>query len=70
MADFQELAKDLRRHQEFDEISQDGATFLSPRDYFMFIGNLNYRRRLKMDPLWCTTIIGGFSKDSGEAFLG
>jgi len=61
MADFQELAKQLRLRQEHDEISQDGATFLAPRDYFNFIKNHNYRRRLNMDPLWCTTIVAGVS---------
>ena len=70
MADFQELAKQLRQRQEFDEISQDGATFLAPRDYFNLLGNMNYRRRLNMDPLWNVTIIAGVSKASGEVFLG
>ena len=70
MADFQELAKQMRMQQEFDEISNDGATFMAPRDYYNFIANLNYRRRLKMDPLWCTTIIAGVSASSGESFLG
>lgn len=70
MADHQELAKQLALMQERDEIAQDGATFLSPRDYFNFIANHNYRRRCKMDPLWCTTVVGGVSKSSGEVFLG
>ncbi len=56
--------------QERDEIANDGACFLSPRDYYNFIHNHNYRRRLKMDPLWCTTIVAGVSKASGEIFLG
>ena len=49
---------------------QDGATFLAPRDYYNFIANHNYQRRLKMDPLWCSTIVGGVSKSNGEVFLG
>ena len=56
--------------QENDEIQNDGATFLSPRDYYNFISNHNYQRRMKMDPLWCTTIVGGVSKADGKAFLG
>ena len=49
---------------------QDGATFLAPRDYYNFIADHNYRRRVKMDPLWVSTIVGGVSKSNGEVFLG
>ena len=42
MADFQELKKQLKLKQEHDEISQDGATFLSPRDYYNFTSIFNY----------------------------
>ena len=70
MADFQDLVKQLKRKAEEDEIAQDGATFMRPRDYFNFIGAQNYHRRLKMNPLWCSTVVGGVSKDSGEVFLG
>ena len=70
MADMQHLTKNLRRKQEEDEIAQDGATFMAPRDYFNFIARHNYHRRLKMDPLWCSTVVGGVSKASGEVFLG
>ena len=70
MADFQFLVKELNKKQEADEIEQDGATFLKPRDYFNWIARFNYNRRLKMNPLWCTTIVGGVRQDNGEAFLG
>lgn len=70
MADFQDLIKQLRRKAEDDEIAQDGATFMRPRDYYNFIGAQNYQRRLKMNPLWCTTIVAGVNKDNGEVFLG
>ena len=43
---------------------------MAPRDYFNFIANHNYRRRLKMDPLWCSTIVGGVRRETGESFLG
>ena len=46
---------------EQDEIAQDGANFLSTRDYFHFIARHNYNRRLKMDPLWCSTVMAGVS---------
>ncbi len=51
-------------------MAQDGATFMSPRDYFNFIADHNYRRRMKMDPLWCTTVLAGHNKQSNELFLG
>ena len=43
---------------------------MRPRDYYNFIGAENYRMRMKMNPLWCTTIVAGVSKDDGEVFLG
>ena len=70
MSDFQDLSKQLRQKADEDEIAQDGACFMRPRDYFNFIGAQNYQRRLKMNPLWCTTIVAGVNKDSGEFFLG
>ena len=42
MADAQNLQKLLEAKQEADEIEQDGATFLKPRDYFSWISRLNY----------------------------
>ena len=51
-------------------MEQDGATFMTARDYYNFIARHNYQRRLKMDPLWCSTVIGGVSKDTKEVFLG
>ena len=70
MADFQDLVKQLKKIAENDEIEQDGATFKRPRDYFEFIARQNYQRRLKMNPLWCSTVVGGIDKNSGESFLG
>jgi 20S proteasome subunit beta 7 len=70
MADAQNLQKVLAQKQESDEIEQDGATFLKPRDYYQWISRMNYQRRCKSNPLWVSTIIGGVRKDNGEAFLG
>jgi len=70
MADFQELQKILREKREADEIENDGAAFLKPRDYFNYLSRLNYQRRMKMDPLWNGSIIGGVRQDNGEPFLG
>ena len=70
MSDFQELAKTFREKSEADAIENDGALFLKPRDYFNFLSRLNYQKRMKMDPIWTGSIVGGFRKDTGEAFLG
>lgn len=70
MADAQNLHKELKKKQEADEIEQDGCTFLKPRDYFNWIACMNYQRRMKMNPLWCSTVVGGVRKDNGEVFLG
>lgn len=70
MADAQNLQKMLSKKQEADEIEQDGAIFLKPRDYFGWISRHNYQRRLKMNPLWLSTVVGGVRKDNGEVFLG
>ena len=63
MADAQMLKKELEKKQEMDEIEQDGATFMDARDYYNFLSRHNYQRRCKMDPLWCSTVIGGYSKE-------
>lgn len=70
MSDFQELQKILRDKHEFDVIEDDGAHFYKPKDYFNFISRLMYQRRMKGDPLWNGTIVGGVKKDTGEVFLG
>lgn len=70
MADVQNLKKMLEKKEEVDSIAQDGAAFLKPRDYLNWISRTCYNRRLKMDPLWCSTIVAGVRKDTGEIFLG
>ena len=60
----------LEKKQEADEIAQDGATFLKPSDYFTWVSRTCYQRRMKMNPLWCTTIMGGVEKKTGKVFLG
>ena len=70
MADFEKLSEILDQKMEKDEIENDGAAFLRPTDYYNFIGEHNYNRRMKMDPLWVSTVFGGCNKDSGDLFLG
>ena len=70
MSDFQELQRILKNKLEGDLIEDDGAQFLKPKDYFNYLSRLNYQRRMKGDPLWNGTIVGGVRKDTGEVFLG
>lgn len=70
MADFQELQKILKEKREGDEIENDGANFLKPKDYFNYLSRILYQRRMKMDPLWNGSIVGGVRQDNGEIFLG
>jgi 20S proteasome subunit beta 7 len=62
--------KIFREKHESDIIENDGAHFLKPRDYYNFLSRLCYQRRMKMDPLWNGSIVGGVKKDNGEVFLG
>lgn len=70
MSDFQELLKIFKEKHESDVIENDGALFLKPHDYFNYLSRLQYQRRMKMDPLWNGTIVGGVSQTNGEVFLG
>ena len=70
MSDYQELLKIFKEKYESDVIEHDGALFYKPRDYYNFLSRLNYQRRMKSDPLWNGSIIGGVRKDNGEVFLG
>lgn len=69
MSDFQELLKIFKEKHDADVIENDGAEFLKPKDYFNYLSRVNYQRRMKMDPLWNGTILGGVRKN-GEVFLG
>ena len=69
-ADYQNLIKDLQKKQEEDEIENDGAQFLHPREYWNWISRIQYQRRCKNDPLWISTVVGGINKKKNEVFLG
>ena len=43
---------------------------MKPEDYFNFVAALNYQRRLKMNPLWCSTVMAGRTPGTDELFLG
>jgi len=70
MSDFQELLKIFREKHDSDAIENDGALFYKTRDYFNYLSRVMYQRRMKGDPLWNGTIVGGVRPDSGEVFLG
>ena len=70
MADFQNLVKDLRKKQEDDEIENDGAQFVHPREYWNWISAVQYQRRCKNDPQWISTVVAGINKKTSEPFLG
>ena len=59
MSDFQELLKMFKEKHEADVIEDDGALFLKPKDYFNYLSRVQYQRRMKMNPLWNGTIVGG-----------
>jgi 20S proteasome subunit beta 7 len=59
MSDFQELIKIFREKHEGDVMENDGAHFFKPKDYFNYLSRVNYQRRMKMDPLWNGTLVGG-----------
>ena len=70
MADFQNLERTLQKKCEQDEIEQDGCNFLKPQDYFNWISERMYNKRMNMNPDWLTTIVGGINRKNGEPFLG
>ena len=70
MSDFQEIQKTVKEMSDADMIQSDGHKFLRPRDYFNYLSNVHYRKRMKVDPWLCSTVVGGVRKDNGELFLG
>ena len=70
MADFQNIVKQMNEKHEADFIENDGATFFHPRDYFNWVARTQYQRRLKMDPLLVSGLVGGINPKTKEVFLG
>lgn len=50
------------------DCQNDGHTY-TPKSIYNYMGRVMYNRRTKMNPLWNTVIIGGFTKEDGP-FLG
>ena len=70
MSDFQNLQKELDKKNEADVIEGDGATFLHAKDYFNWVARMQYNKRMKSDPIWVTSVIGGINPRTKEVFLG
>lgn len=66
-ADFQYLQNTIEQKQIEEDCHSDGFT-LSPKSLFSWLTRVQYNRRSKMDPFWCTWIVGGIQ--DGEPFLG
>ena len=70
MSDFQEVRKMLQTAHENDIVQSDGRLFYQAKQYYNHLSNVLYQRRMKMKPLWVSTIMAGVDRESGEQFLG
>merc|ERR1712070_944431 len=55
---------------EEDYVQSDGALFMHPKEYHNFIGNYQYRKRMKGDPVAVSAVLAGIDKKTKEVFLG
>ena len=69
-SDFQEIKNLMTEKEEEDAIANDGATFLKTKDYWNFLSRVQYQRRMKMNPLFTSTIVAGVDQQTGEKFVG
>ncbi|NWI97598.1 PSB4 protein, partial [Pitta sordida] len=67
IADFQHLQQLLEQMVIDEELLGDGHSY-SPRAIYSWLTRVMYNRRSKINPLWNTLVIGGFS--DGQGFLG
>ena len=70
MSDLQNLKKMLDVKYEEDVIENDGALFMHPRQYHNYIGQYQYKKRMKGDPVQVNAIVAGIDKSKNEVFLG
>ncbi|KAM6395208.1 proteasome subunit beta type-4 [Rhynochetos jubatus] len=66
-ADFQYLKQVIDQMVIDEELLGDGHSY-SPRAIHSWLTRVMYNRRSKINPLWNTVVIGGYS--NGEGFLG
>lgn len=51
------------------EYDHNDGHYLSPRNIWLFLGNLFYSRRNKFNPLWNSCVVAGFDKGKSYLFL-
>jgi len=66
LSDFQYIDDLLAELMEGDAVNDDGNK-LSSKSIHAYISRVMYNRRSKMDPLWNSLVVGGFS--NGKSFL-
>ena len=69
-ADLQKTLKMIEEKHELDEIAEDQFEFLGPKDYCKWLANLQFNKRMRVDPLYNSHIVAGLDKKSGETYLG
>lgn len=69
MADFEEMKRLFDEKYEADQIENDGATFLHPKDYFNWMARHQFQKRMKSDPLYVTMVVAGINAKTGELTL-
>ena len=69
-ADLQQILKKLKDKRDLDVINEDGEQFLEPKDYCKWLANLQFGKRMRVDPYWNNHIVAGIHSKTGEKFLG
>lgn len=68
-SDLQQILKQLKDKHDLDAIAEDGFEFLGPKDYHKWLANLQFNKRMRVDPLWANHVVAGIDA-SGNKFLG
>merc|ERR1712227_280822 len=66
LSDFQYIQDLLEELMEEDAVYEDGVK-LTTKSIHSYISRVMYNRRSKMDPLWNSLVVGGYS--NGQGFL-
>ena len=67
-ADYQYIAK-LIEQKVIDESSYEDGQQIGPKALHNWVTRVQYNKRSKFDPLWCSWVIGGI-EDDGKPYLG
>ena len=68
MSDFQEIKKIFQEKEETEFVENCGQ-FLKPQDYANYLSRVQYNRRMRGNPLFCSSIVAGVRKETGEATI-